>query len=145
MKQAEKYTPVDDGLIPTGSLTHVAGTIFDLRKETRLGDVINKVLFNNFITMYSTVHCTIFPMQMKNFRYGEQSINLSFKKKLCRFPVEDTITILLLTQKAFQNSMERCRWLLKFGILSLVVFWKFIAINLVFNFTQATFYLPTDL
>lgn len=47
MKQAEKYTPVDDGLIPTGSLTHVVGTIFDLRKETRLGDVINKVLFNS--------------------------------------------------------------------------------------------------
>jgi hypothetical protein len=33
MKQAEKYTPVDDELIPTGSLTHVVGTIFDLRKE----------------------------------------------------------------------------------------------------------------
>lgn len=41
--QAEKYTPVDDGLIPTGILMKVDGTIFDLRRETRLGDVINQV------------------------------------------------------------------------------------------------------
>ena len=35
---------MDDGLIPTGGLTDVDGTIFDLKKATRLGDVINKVM-----------------------------------------------------------------------------------------------------
>lgn len=41
--QADRYTPVDDTLIPTGELASVDGTIFDLRKETKLGDVIHQV------------------------------------------------------------------------------------------------------
>lgn len=33
---AEEYTPVDDGLIPTGEFRKVAGTVFDFRKPTRI-------------------------------------------------------------------------------------------------------------
>lgn len=34
---AESYTPVDDGLIPTGELSPVAGTPFDFRKPVAIG------------------------------------------------------------------------------------------------------------
>ena len=34
---ADKYTPVDSGLIPTGELRSVAGTPFDFRKPTAIG------------------------------------------------------------------------------------------------------------
>ncbi len=34
---ADRYTPVDSGLIPTGELAPVAGTPFDLRKSTPIG------------------------------------------------------------------------------------------------------------
>jgi len=34
---ADKYTPVDSGLIPTGELPSVAGTPFDFRKPTAIG------------------------------------------------------------------------------------------------------------
>ena len=34
---AESYTPVDAGLIPTGELQPVAGTVFDFRKPTEVG------------------------------------------------------------------------------------------------------------
>jgi aldose 1-epimerase len=34
---AEQYTPVDDGLIPTGELASVAGTPFDFRHPTPIG------------------------------------------------------------------------------------------------------------
>ena len=34
---AARYTPVDDGLIPTGDLTPVAGTPFDFRTSTTIG------------------------------------------------------------------------------------------------------------
>jgi len=37
---ANSYTPVSDKLIPTGSIKTVAGTVFDLRSPTRLGDVL---------------------------------------------------------------------------------------------------------
>ena len=38
---ADKYTPVDSGLIPTGELAPVAGTPFDLRKSTVIGKHVN--------------------------------------------------------------------------------------------------------
>lgn len=34
---AERYTPVDDGLIPTGAIVPVAGTPFDFRSGTAIG------------------------------------------------------------------------------------------------------------
>ncbi|MDR0714094.1 MAG: galactose mutarotase [Bacteroidales bacterium] len=37
---ADKYTPVDDENIPTGEILPVAGSIFDLRKWTVIGDVL---------------------------------------------------------------------------------------------------------
>ena len=37
MIDADRYTPVDSGLIPTGELAPVAGTPFDLRKPTLIG------------------------------------------------------------------------------------------------------------
>lgn len=40
---ANQYTPVDSGRIPTGELADVDGTGFDLRSETRLGDVIHRI------------------------------------------------------------------------------------------------------
>lgn len=39
---ANSFTPVSDKLIPTGSVASVAGTVFDLRAPTRLGDVLDK-------------------------------------------------------------------------------------------------------
>lgn len=36
---ADQYTPVDDGLIPTGALASVAGTQLDFRSPARIGDV----------------------------------------------------------------------------------------------------------
>jgi aldose 1-epimerase len=38
---AERYTPVDSGLIPTGELAPVAGTPLDFRKATTIGARIN--------------------------------------------------------------------------------------------------------
>jgi len=38
---AEFYTPVDEGLIPTGEIAPVAGTPFDFRKPTRIGARVN--------------------------------------------------------------------------------------------------------
>jgi aldose 1-epimerase len=38
---ADRYTPVDAGLIPTGELAPVEGTPFDFRRETRIGDRID--------------------------------------------------------------------------------------------------------
>src|SRR5260370_38111243 len=35
--QADKFTPVDAGLIPTGEFRDVAGTPFDFRKELAIG------------------------------------------------------------------------------------------------------------
>jgi aldose 1-epimerase len=35
--EADRYTPVDAGQIPTGELAHVAGTPFDFRTETAIG------------------------------------------------------------------------------------------------------------
>jgi aldose 1-epimerase len=37
MINADRYTPVDDTLIPTGQLAPVEGTPFDFRKETAIG------------------------------------------------------------------------------------------------------------
>jgi len=37
---ANGFTPVSDKLIPTGEVATVAGTVFDLRTPTRLGDVL---------------------------------------------------------------------------------------------------------
>jgi len=39
---ADRYTPVDENLIPTGELAHVAGTPMDLREWTRIGDHIDE-------------------------------------------------------------------------------------------------------
>ena len=36
---ANSYTPVSDKLIPTGEIASVAGTVFDLRTPTQLGQV----------------------------------------------------------------------------------------------------------
>jgi aldose 1-epimerase len=41
MINADRYTPVDDGLIPTGELAPVAGTPFDFRTATAIGARIN--------------------------------------------------------------------------------------------------------
>jgi aldose 1-epimerase len=41
MLNANRYTPVDDTLIPTGELAAVAGTPFDFRKPTAIGARIN--------------------------------------------------------------------------------------------------------
>jgi aldose 1-epimerase len=41
MLTAEHYTPVDAGLIPTGELALVAGTPFDFRASTRIGERID--------------------------------------------------------------------------------------------------------
>ena len=41
MIDADRYTPVDAGLIPTGQLPPVAGTPFDFRKPMVIGDRIN--------------------------------------------------------------------------------------------------------
>jgi len=38
---ADKFTPVDSGLIPTGELRPVAGTPFDFRQSTAIGERIN--------------------------------------------------------------------------------------------------------
>ncbi|HEY6181925.1 MAG TPA: aldose epimerase family protein [Terriglobales bacterium] len=38
---ASRFTPVDSGLIPTGELKSVAGTPFDFRKATAIGERIN--------------------------------------------------------------------------------------------------------
>ena len=38
---ADRFTPVDKGLIPTGELRSVAGTPFDFRKPRRIGDAID--------------------------------------------------------------------------------------------------------
>ena len=37
---ANSYTPVSDKLIPTGEIASVAGTLFDLRCPTLLGQVL---------------------------------------------------------------------------------------------------------
>ena len=42
MIQADKFTPVDAALIPTGELRGVAGTPFDFRKPTAIGARINQ-------------------------------------------------------------------------------------------------------
>ena len=42
MINADRYTPVDDTLIPTGELAPVAGTPFDFRKPTAVGARINQ-------------------------------------------------------------------------------------------------------
>jgi aldose 1-epimerase len=39
---ADKFTPVDKGLIPTGELRAVAGTPFDFRTARRVGELIDK-------------------------------------------------------------------------------------------------------
>ena len=41
MIEADKFTPVDSGLIPTGELRDVIGTPFDFRKPTPIGARIN--------------------------------------------------------------------------------------------------------
>lgn len=45
---ANHYTPVDSGLIPTGQVADVSGTAFDLRSDTRLGDVIHRIAGGGF-------------------------------------------------------------------------------------------------
>ncbi len=40
---ASRYTPVDEGLIPTGELANVEGTPFDFRKPTVIGDRIEEL------------------------------------------------------------------------------------------------------
>jgi aldose 1-epimerase len=40
---ASKYTPVDDGSIPTGELAQVAGTAFDFRNPKKLGKELESV------------------------------------------------------------------------------------------------------
>src|SRR5438105_7054710 len=40
--EADKFTPVDSGLIPTGELRDVAGTPFDFRKPTAIGARLNQ-------------------------------------------------------------------------------------------------------
>ena len=42
MIEADRYTPVDDTLIPTGELAPVAGTPFDFKQSTAIGARINQ-------------------------------------------------------------------------------------------------------
>lgn len=42
MINADKYTPIDQGLIPTGELADVEGTPFDFREPTAIGKRINE-------------------------------------------------------------------------------------------------------
>jgi len=42
MLNADSYTPVDDTLIPTGEIAPVAGTPFDFRTATKIGERINQ-------------------------------------------------------------------------------------------------------
>lgn len=44
MVNADKYTPVDAGLIPTGEIAVVAGTPLDFTKPTRIGDRIRQLV-----------------------------------------------------------------------------------------------------
>jgi aldose 1-epimerase len=39
---ADSYTPVDENLIPTGEFRSVAGTVFDFRKPTAIGDRVRE-------------------------------------------------------------------------------------------------------
>lgn len=41
--EADKYTPTDNTLIPTGKIADVAGTVLDFRKSTRIGDRIEEL------------------------------------------------------------------------------------------------------
>lgn len=41
--EADKYTPTDDTLIPTGKIADVEGTVLDFRKSTRIGDRIEEL------------------------------------------------------------------------------------------------------
>jgi aldose 1-epimerase len=41
--EADKYTPTDDTLIPTGKIADVEGTVLDFRKPTRIGDRIEEL------------------------------------------------------------------------------------------------------
>lgn len=41
---ADKYTPVNEYLIPTGEIAPVDGTPFDLRKPTKLGEAIEQLI-----------------------------------------------------------------------------------------------------
>ncbi len=41
---ADKYTPVDDTLIPTGVLATVEGTVLDLRKPVKIGEGIGELV-----------------------------------------------------------------------------------------------------
>jgi len=43
MINADRYTPVDEGLIPTGELASVQDTPFDLRRPAPVGNNINKI------------------------------------------------------------------------------------------------------
>lgn len=43
MIKAESYTPTDETLIPTGDIVDVAGTPYDFREMTRIGDQIDDV------------------------------------------------------------------------------------------------------
>lgn len=48
MIAADRYTPTDDTLIPTGKLDPVAGTPLDFTKPTRIGERIGKLLDTPF-------------------------------------------------------------------------------------------------
>jgi aldose 1-epimerase len=43
MLNADRYTPVDEGLIPTGQIAPVAGTPLDFRKSTAIGDRVDQL------------------------------------------------------------------------------------------------------
>ncbi len=62
---ADKYTPVDSTLIPTGVLANVAGNAFDFRKPRAIGDSVNaaneqikngKGYDHNFVLNRKTAH-----------------------------------------------------------------------------------------
>lgn len=44
MVAADRYTPTDDTLIPTGKVAPVAGTPFDFNKSTRIGERIDQLV-----------------------------------------------------------------------------------------------------
>lgn len=43
MLNADRYTPVDDTLIPTGEIAPVAGTVFDFRKFHKIGERVEQL------------------------------------------------------------------------------------------------------
>ncbi len=62
---ADNYTPLDENLVTKGQISPVSGTVYDLRKQTDLGDILSKFpagpngYDNNFCLNPSATSCPI--------------------------------------------------------------------------------------